>query len=178
MNGTLIVRSAVGQGSVFEIRMPLGNINRYVLSEVNAVTRTNIESTKRSSYLSPMPLRVLAAEDTRAIQFVLKKMLEPFVDELVIVPNGRVAIETVQERGMEAFDVILMDIQMPEMDGTQATLELRKSGFTRPIIALTAGAMESERQACMEAGCTHFIAKPIDLQDLRRTLESIAFNSK
>ncbi|MFO0921304.1 MAG: ATP-binding protein [Pirellulales bacterium] len=176
MNGTLLVRSEEGKGSTFEIRIPLGDIRQYTLEKVNPITRAESVKEHGIAQLSPMALRVLAAEDTRAIQFVLRRMLEPYVLELVIVPNGRVAIETVLGRGVDSFDVILMDIQMPEIDGTEATLELRKRGYTRPIIALTAGAMESERKACMAAGCTHFLAKPIDVQDLKRVLESIASN--
>ncbi len=174
MNSTLWVQSEEDRGSTFVVRMPLGDIREYVLEEVNAVTRTEQVSDPGMTQLPFMHLRILAAEDTRAIQFVLRRMLESRVDELLIVSNGRNAIEMIQNRGVDAFDVVLMDIQMPIMDGTQATLQLRELGFTRPIIALTAGAMESERRACMAAGCTHFLAKPIVVQDLRRTLESIA----
>lgn len=177
MDGAIQVRSVPGSGSTFEISLPIGDLSQQQLVDIDPIQKNNSKDKSRFTTFRSMPLRVLVAEDTRAIQLVLRAMLEKYVDELKIVSNGQEAIEQVQRNGMDSgFDVILMDIQMPFVDGAKATSELRKMGFSKPIVALTAGAMESERKACMEAGCTHFIAKPIDLDTLRRTLESIASN--
>ncbi len=174
MGGTLSVRSEVGIGSAFAVRIPLGNISSYELTVVDHIAYDPNGLTKRSETAEKLPLRILAAEDTRAIQFVLKRMVGSFVDELVVVSNGLEAVQVAidAETSDKPFDAILMDIQMPKLDGAEATRQLRREGFTKPIVALTAGAMESEKQACMVAGCTHFLAKPIDMLELRRLLRS------
>ncbi len=175
MGGTLSVRSEVGIGSAFAIRIPIGDIRNYEMVSVDHIALESTGSEMRSELRDKLPLRLLAAEDTRAIQFVLKRMVGSFVDELVVVSNGVQAVQVAidAEKSTTPFDAILMDIQMPELDGEEATRQLRREGFTKPIIALTAGAMESEKQACMIAGCTHFLAKPIDMYELRRILSSI-----
>ncbi|KKL12809.1 hypothetical protein LCGC14_2532050 [marine sediment metagenome] len=81
--------------------------------------------------------------------------------------NGRAAVDKAQAG---QFDLILMDIQMPEMDGYEATAALRQGGFDAPIIALTAHALASDRQRCLDAGCTDYLSKPIDRVRLVRTV--------
>jgi signal transduction histidine kinase/CheY-like chemotaxis protein len=175
MGGTISVRSEVGLGSAFTVRIPIGSVDEEKLVAIDTIASGLDAEWSGHTDLDRLPLKILAAEDTRAIQFVLKRMLGNLVNELVIVQNGRQAVENVMdaEKSDDPFDLVLMDIQMPEVDGIEATRQLRREGFLAPIIALTAGAMESERQASMTAGCTHFLAKPIDLRELRRMLQSI-----
>ncbi len=175
MGGSLEVQSEVGVGSAFVIRIPLGDISNYEMVIIEDIALDAVKMDAGDDVPLKLPLRVLAAEDTRAIQFVLKRMVGSFVDELVVVPNGVQVVQVAMaaENSDKPFDLILMDIQMPEMNGADATRQLRSAGYIEPIIALTAGAMESEKQACINAGCTHFLSKPIDMHELRRLLASL-----
>lgn len=173
MGGSIAVDSEVGRGSTFTVRIPVETASTELIPlDLLAIEG---ESSLAAQADVRFPLKVLVAEDTRAIQHVLRRLLENRVDEVLIVGNGREAIDAVQrtERTGVPFDVILMDIQMPEMDGTAATVALRSQGIEIPIVALTAGAMKKERDACMSAGCTHFLPKPINVDDLLTTLRDV-----
>lgn len=116
--------------------------------------------------------KVLLVEDDLDHQPLLALMLRKAGAEVVIAENGRVAIDAAcaaREAGCP-FDVILMDVQMPVLDGFAATRELRAAGFDNPIIALTARALSSDRDKCIAAGCDDFLAKPISREDLIRQL--------
>ncbi len=126
--------------------------------------------------------RILLAEDgpdnQRLISFILKKAGA----EVFIVENGQMALDfaLAAEHGVlkrasdptGPFDLILMDMLMPVMDGCQATQKLREAGFQRPIIALTANAMKEDRDRCLEAGCNDFCTKPVDRPKLFATIDS------
>src|SRR5207237_826275 len=86
--------------------------------------------------------------------------------EVAIAVNGRQAVDQVKA---QEFDLVLMDMQMPEMDGYSATRTLRQLGYELPIIALTANAMAEDRVRCLDAGCTEYLSKPISRAQLLRT---------
>ena len=180
MGGTISVRSEVGLGSAFAVHIPLGLLADYHLVPMDQITKSMDRSEPTEVPIEKYPLRVLAAEDTRAIQFVLRRMIGQLVDFVEIVSNGQEAVERVMEAQASdtPFDLVLMDIQMPKLNGIEATRQMRREGFKAPIVALTAGVMESERDACMTAGCTFFLAKPIDLHEFRRILADVARASK
>ncbi len=113
--------------------------------------------------------RVLLAEDNEANQMVAREILSRLGIELEIAGNGRQALEMVQA-APERYAAVLMDMQMPEMDGLAATRALRQDGYSRPIIAMTANAMKSDLDACLDAGMNDYITKPIDRRALVPTL--------
>jgi signal transduction histidine kinase/DNA-binding response OmpR family regulator len=107
--------------------------------------------------------RVLLAEDGEDNQELLSAHLRTAGAEVEIAPNGRVAVEKGRSG---SWDVILMDMQMPELDGYGAATALRAAGVETPIVALTANAMAEDRAKCLAAGCTEYLAKPVERQQL------------
>jgi signal transduction histidine kinase/DNA-binding response OmpR family regulator len=116
------------------------------------------------------PLRILLAEDNAVNQKLALRILEQMGYRADVASNGIEAIESIQR---QVYDVILMDVQMPEMDGLDATREIRQlEDATQPhIIAMTANAMEGDREACLAAGMDDYISKPIRVDELMRALE-------
>ncbi len=120
-------------------------------------------------------LRILVAEDSPVNQKVALRLLERRGHEAAIVGNGREAVEALDDG---TFDLILMDVQMPEMDGLEATQAIRarekESGSHIPIVAMTAGALDEDRDRCLEAGMDAFLPKPVRSEDLYRVVEEVA----
>lgn len=138
---------------------------------------SNPTEQKKTSLLSEdfaksYPLRILLAEDNLINQKLAIMVLKRLGYQIEIAGNGRIAVEMLKEK---AFDVILMDVQMPEMDGLEATKYIRNSDGHQPvIIAMTANAMPEDREECIAAGMDDYISKPINLEVLVKTLEKAA----
>lgn len=119
-------------------------------------------------------LRILLAEDGLVNQKVAVNLLEQRGHKVVVANNGRQALDILDS---ESFDLVLMDVQMPGMDGFEATAKIReqekKSGAHIPIIAMTAHAMKGDRERCLEAGMDDYIAKPIRAMDLYKKVEAV-----
>ncbi len=113
------------------------------------------------------PARILLAEDDPVNTAVATQMLRRLGHEVRAVPDGRQAVEALEH---ETYDLVLMDCQMPEMDGYSAAREIRARGFTLPIVALTASAMAEDRQAALDAGMDAHLTKPIKLESLAQAL--------
>ncbi len=119
-------------------------------------------------------LHILIAEDNLVNQKLAAKLLEKQGHTSLIANNGREAVEAWET---EAFDAVLMDMQMPEMDGIEATKEIRAKerelGKHIPIIAMTANVMRGDRERCLEAGMDDYIPKPVDVVKLVEVLDKI-----
>lgn len=130
------------------------------------------EPLRRKNKENAQGRRILLAEDNAANQKLALLLLKKFGYETVLAINGREAVQAVSE---EKIDLVLMDCQMPEMDGFEATREIRKreskAGKHVPIIAMTANAMLSDRQLCLQAGMDDYISKPINPQKMQDVLE-------
>ena len=110
---------------------------------------------------------ILVAEDNAVNQMVILKLLAKLGHQGEIAPNGKKAVEAA--RG-GTYDAILMDCHMPEMDGFEATSEIRRSGNEIPIIALTANAMKGDAEKCLASGMNAYMSKPVDLAKLAQEL--------
>ncbi len=138
---------------------------------VRAIEGTPATATPEPSH-DTASLDILLAEDNAVNQALAARMLEKLGHRVVIAGTGREALAKLNGR---PFDVVLMDVQMPEMDGFAATAAIRKQerGSHLPIIALTAHAMSGDRQLCLDAGMDAYISKPIDFRELRQILADV-----
>jgi two-component system, sensor histidine kinase and response regulator len=118
--------------------------------------------------------RILVAEDNPVNQAVARRLLRKRGHTVTIVDNGREALAALEK---ETFDLVLMDVQMPEMDGFAVAREIRKAeqgGQDHlPVIAMTAHAMKGDREECLAAGMDDYIAKPINREELRQVIERV-----
>jgi signal transduction histidine kinase/FixJ family two-component response regulator len=168
MGGTVWAESAEGQGSTFYACLMIPYVG-VVPAPANDAPFADMASTNMS------PLRVLAAEDNPTNQVVLSTIMQMFGFELTLVGDGARAVEAWSQK---TFDVVLMDVQMPVMDGVQATRAIRaaegQAGRSRtPIIALSANAFKHQIDDYVAAGMDAHIAKPIDLVALQDALEAV-----
>jgi CheY-like chemotaxis protein len=122
------------------------------------------------SFASRLPLRILMADDNRVNQKVGSRFLEKLGYHAEVVGNG---LEVLQALERQPYDIVFMDVQMPEMDGYEAARQLRRrwTGDRPRIIAMTGNAMQGDREKCLDAGMDDYIAKPVRVEDLRNTLE-------
>jgi signal transduction histidine kinase len=179
LEGTVTVSSIPGVGSIFTVRVATGPLDDVAMLDQPAEIGFNPgKSSHPAAFSERLHCRVLLAEDGPDNQRLISFLLTKAGAEVVIAENGKIAVELAlrsQSQG-DAFDVILMDMQMPVMDGCEATRELRHAGCKTPIIALTANAMIQDRQKCAEAGCDTFASKPIDRNRLLKLVATFATN--
>ncbi|WP_164103007.1 hybrid sensor histidine kinase/response regulator [Candidatus Laterigemmans baculatus] len=114
----------------------------------------------------PLDCHVLIVDDGRAIRMLVKRFLEAAGATTESVENGAEAVERVFNDELPACDLVVLDMQMPVMDGYTAARRIRRGGYGGPILALTANTMKGDRDRCLAAGCTDFLAKPIDRRQL------------
>lgn len=168
LGGSIEVESVVGEGSIFTVILPLdcpeGVPFVDSLPESSAQHSMGSLSTSIYSDNNKMFGRVLIAEDGKDNQKLISRILIKAGLSVEIVENGQEAVDALCDS--DEFDLVLMDMQMPVLDGYTAARTLRTRGVALPIIALTAHAMAGAREECLKAGCDEYSAKPIDRDDL------------
>jgi CheY-like chemotaxis protein len=151
---------------VFEVRLPFAETGLPVTDHVEPGTEVPALASRQRL----QGVRVLVAEDNEINQLVLQEILRHEGATVALARNGREAVECLTRCGPEAFDVVLMDVQMPEMDGFEATRRIRDYSPSLPIVAQTATASAEDGDRCLRAGMIDHIAKPVDLEVLVSTV--------
>ena len=168
LGGDLTMTSQKGVGSTFSLTVPTNvDVNTQPLLGGNVVNDqmfSGAEKTKNAEFSG----RVLVAEDVLDNQRLITVLLNRVGLDVTIASDGEQAVQTALS---EQFDIILMDIQMPKMNGYDATRKIKNKGITAPIIALTAKAMKGDKEKCLEAGCDDYLSKPIDRNRLQEVLQ-------
>jgi len=174
LGGDIEVTSVEGEGSTFTAWIDPGVLDSVPMLDgppegPRHETDSDTDTDHRDISLHG---RVLLAEDGPDNQRLISLLLRKAGLEVDIAENGEVALDLVAQSQREArpYEVILMDIQMPRLDGFQTTATLRRRQWTGPIIALTANAMSGDRQRCLDAGCDDYLTKPINRTDLLKTV--------
>ena len=178
LGGKLAATSRPGQGSCFRLTVDTGPIDH--LSFVSQKSSTDSQPVQSGSgaqwRTKALHGKVLLAEDCIDNQRLMQVVLRRMGFDVELAENGQIAYDKVvaAEQAQQPYDIILMDMQMPLLDGYQATLRLRQTGYDLPIIALTAYAMRGDRDKCLQAGCDDYATKPIQPQQLFQTLQQYA----
>jgi two-component system CheB/CheR fusion protein len=178
LGGSIEVDSTPGKGSTFRLMVPTGDLDNVSMVE----PRQGIVASQQSETPAPASLdsHVLVVDDRHEIRYLARHFIERAGGTTECAENGRVAIECVEqaERDGRPFDVVVMDMQMPVMDGFETTRKLRDSGFARPILALTADAMKEDRERCLQVGCDDHLTKPIKANRLMNIVASYGSRSE
>ncbi len=174
LDGSIAVQSEVGYGSTFTFTFPaaIAAGSEFIEPLKHHLLRTE----------PPRPYRklngelILVVDDRDDMRLLIQRLIEQAGGKSRTAVNGKDALEQYEKSVLagEPFDVIVMDMQMPVMDGFKATTLLRERGYRKTIVALTAGAMQGEREKCLAAGCNHYLSKPVDGRQLLEMLASAA----
>jgi signal transduction histidine kinase len=171
LGGEITVQSTFGEGSIFTATVRIAAthgarmMNPALLPSDSVAAYAFVEDEHAAELKG---VRILLADDTRQNRDLMAKMLTAAGATVDVADNGRLACHSAMEKfqSHEPFDVILMDIQMPELNGYEATRRLRGLGYPGAIIALTASASETDRRKCIDCGCSDFARKPIERKKL------------
>jgi len=168
LGGRLSLTSEVGKGTTFSLMIPAGldvskqpTLDRSDIAvQANAVEQPNLRLRFSGS--------ILVVEDNPTNQMLIKQLLKKMGFEVTTAEDGN---EALQKTLTHSFDMIFMDLQMPNMDGYEATRAMRENGVTIPIVALTASTMSGDEGKCICAGCNDYLSKPINRKELLKTIQ-------
>jgi len=164
---TTYLTKPIRQSDLLDAVMTVLSVEGAVQQHAPLVTRHSLRESRRR-------LRILLAEDNRANQKLAVSVLQKWNHTVVVAENGKKALAALEK---EPFDLVLMDLQMPEMDGLEATAAIREkekgTGRHIPIIAMTARAMTGDRERCLAAGMDDYVSKPLHAENLFRAIESV-----
>lgn len=171
LGGTLTVQSELGVGSCFTLEVDAGPIQEVPLIEA-PVQESLLRAASRGEgcRFHRLSGSILVVDDGEANSTLISVILRRAGIEVLTAGNGQVAVDLASKR---RFDLILMDMQMPVMDGYTATRQLRAKGYDLPIIALTANAMRGDEAKCLAAGCSGYLTKPIEAHQLLETVAQV-----
>jgi len=166
LDGTISLESEPGKGSTFRVTIP-------------TAAGPLAPALPLAPIAGELPLegrRVLVVDDREEFCYLVSRYIEEAGGRPTAVTDGEAAVEAIAEaEKTDPFDAIILDIQMPGIDGYETTRRLRAKGFRKPIIALTAGAMLGDREKCLRAGCDDYLSKPIDRRAL---VERVAYHAE
>ena len=168
IQGTVSAESEVGKGSTFRLVFPVQSVEKRMSG--------NIQLSGAETGYHTEGVRILCAEDDPDSRYLVEHHLRAMGWIVQMAANGKEAVEYCRK---QTFDVILMDVQMPEMDGFEATAEIRRimgggtstNGSVVPIIALTAHALKQDRDICLQSGMDDYLSKPVHREELYSTIE-------
>ena len=168
LGGTINVQSELAKGSIFSITLPTG-LDLNTADTIDAIAETESgENTQARDVKQKYISRILVAEHKASNQLLMDSLLRKTGADVEIVSNGRQVVELAPSG---KFDLILMDMQLPIMDGFEVAGKLRADGITVPIIAITADVRKGMRGRCIEAGCDEYLSKPIARSQLYKMIE-------
>jgi PAS domain S-box-containing protein len=164
LGGDITVESEPGVGSTFRVSVSAGPVEGVRLLSVDEIlsTQWRVEDTQTKRWKFP-PSSVLVVDDGEENRELLNVVLSDTGIEVVAAENGQQALDNLSSR---EFDVVLMDVQMPVMDGYTAAGRIREMNKTMPVVAMTADAMAGAEQKCLDAGYSHYMSKPVDIDEL------------
>ncbi|MDA8746219.1 ATP-binding protein [Rubripirellula amarantea] len=163
LNGKMELESKVGEGSTFYVHLPVSSIGELELVKPDLL----VKSSEPRDLLAETPKltgRILVVDDRRDVRHISQHFLEKAGATVSTAEDGQEGIDmaiAARDAG-KPFDLVVMDMQMPNVDGMQAVAELRSAGIEWPIVALTADAMKGDRDKCLNGGCDDYLSKPID----------------
>jgi signal transduction histidine kinase/CheY-like chemotaxis protein/HPt (histidine-containing phosphotransfer) domain-containing protein len=174
LGGDITVESTAGRGSLFRVSIPTGSLAGVNMVEGRVEAELVVPAARPATPVVRLPssCRVLLAEDGHDNQILITTFLSKAGANVKVVENGQLAVDEARAAlaAGAPYDVILMDMQMPVLDGYGAASKLRATGYRGPIVAITAHAMAGDRQRCESAGCDDYLSKPVDRAQLVATV--------
>lgn len=178
LGGTLSISSTVDVGTKFVFTFPVECLpETQILNPAAALAFASQNRNKEFQKIDVSGSRVLVVDDCETNRKLISFLLQGAGGEVVLATNGQEAVQLLIEQQL-SVDIVLMDMQMPVMDGYTASQRLRQHGYNQPIVALTANAMVGDEAKCRQVGCTHYLTKPIDLDSLLQMVREAMLQSR